>query len=58
MATPLALATPRSIGLPLARALDARIDGLQLVAVSCRDRSKGAASLAGFIDPPPIVDLP
>jgi aspartate dehydrogenase len=58
MTKTVAIAGLGAIGLPLARALDARIDGLRLVAVSCRDRGKGAASLAGFIDPPPIVDLP
>jgi aspartate dehydrogenase len=57
MTKTVAIAGLGAIGLPLARALDARIDGLQLVAVACRDRVKGIGSLAGFIDPPPIVDL-
>ena len=58
MTKTVAIAGLGAIGLPLARALDARIDGLRLVAVACRDEMKGRASLAGFIDPPPIVALP
>ncbi|HVZ08426.1 aspartate dehydrogenase [Rhodopila sp.] len=53
-----AIAGLGAIGLPLARALDQRIEGLKLVAVACRDAAKGRASLSGFIDPPPIVSLP
>src|SRR5690349_25055236 len=58
MTKTVAIAGLGAIGLPLARALDARVDGLRLVAVACRDEMKGRASLAGFIDPPPIVALP
>ena len=47
-----------AIGLPLARALDAGINGLRLVAVSARDQQKAAASLAGFSSRPELVDLP
>jgi aspartate dehydrogenase len=52
-----AIAGLGAIGLPLARALDMRIPGLELVAVACRDRAKGAASMAGFVSPPPIVRI-
>jgi aspartate dehydrogenase len=58
MTKTVAIAGLGAIGLPLARALDARIDGLKLVAVACRDAVKGREKLSGFIDPPPIVDLP
>ena len=58
MTKTVAIAGLGAIGLPLARALDARIDGLQLIAVACRDHAKGKANLANFITPPPIVDLP
>lgn len=58
MTKTVAIAGLGAIGLPLARALDARaVDGLQLVAVSCRDRAKGQDALSGFIAPPPIVGL-
>ena len=46
-----------AIGLPLARALDAGVDGLQLIAVASRDPVKARANLAGFQTPPRIVDL-
>jgi aspartate dehydrogenase len=46
-----------AIGLTLARALDAGVEGLRLVAVSARDRQKAAANLAGFKAPPAIVGL-
>lgn len=46
-----------AIGLKLAQALDAGVDGLRLVAVSARDRPKAAANLAGFKAPPAIVEL-
>jgi aspartate dehydrogenase len=47
-----------AIGLPLARALDAGVDGLRLVAVACRDPVKGRANLAGFSSAPRLVELP
>ena len=53
-----ALAGLGAIGLPLARALDEGIDGLKLVAVSARDLVKARARLAGFRDPPALVDFP
>lgn len=46
-----------AIGLPLARALDAGVDGLSLVAVGVRDQTKALANLAGFRRPPRLVDL-
>ena len=46
-----------AIGLDLARALDAGVPGLRLVAVSARDRLKAAANVAGFRDVPRIVEL-
>jgi len=53
-----AIAGLGAIGLPLARALDAGIDGLRLIAVSCRDPVKGRAKLAGFQAPPRLVEIP
>ncbi len=52
-----AIAGLGAIGLPLARALDAGIPGLRLLAVAARDRQKAAAILAGFRSPPDIVGL-
>ena len=46
-----------AIGLALARALDAGVPGLQLIAVSAKDRAKAAANVEGFRTPPRIVDL-
>jgi aspartate dehydrogenase len=46
-----------AIGLKLARALDAGVDGLRLVAVAARDRAKAQASLQGFRTPPCQVSL-
>jgi aspartate dehydrogenase len=57
MSMTVAIAGLGSIGLPLARALDAGIDGLRLIAVACRDPVKGKANLAGFRDPPRLVEL-
>lgn len=45
-----------AIGLPLARALDAGVDGLSLIAVSVRDQTKALANLAGFRRPPRLVE--
>jgi aspartate dehydrogenase len=52
-----ALAGLGAIGLPLARALDAPIDGLRLIAVAARDLVTARARLAGFRDPPSLVDF-
>src|SRR5579872_3971173 len=46
-----------AIGLQLARALDAGVDGLRLVAVAGRDQAKAAANIAQFRSPPRIVGL-
>ncbi len=46
-----------AIGLKLAQALDAGVEGLRLTAVSARDQAKAAANLAGFKAPPAIVGL-
>ena len=46
-----------AIGLKLARALDAGVEGLELVAVAARDRAKADANLAGFRATPRIVPL-
>ena len=43
-----------AIGLKLARALDAGVDGLQLIAVAARDQVKAEATLRGFRAPPRI----
>ena len=52
-----AIAGLGAIGLPLARALDAGVDGLRLIAVSCRDEVKARTNLASFRSPPRLVDL-
>ncbi|HEY1930573.1 MAG TPA: aspartate dehydrogenase [Acetobacteraceae bacterium] len=57
MTKTVAIAGLGAIGLPLARALDAGVENLALVAVAARDRAKAAAALAGFRIPPRIVDL-
>ena len=46
-----------AIGLPLARSLDAEIEGLQLIAVASRDTAKAKARLAGFRSPPHVVPI-
>ena len=46
-----------AIGLKLARALDAGVDGLQLIAVAARDLGKAAANLRDFRTPPRLVPL-
>jgi len=57
MSKTVAIAGLGAIGLPLARALDAGVDGLRLIAVCCRDPVKGRANLAGFKDIPQLVDI-
>jgi aspartate dehydrogenase len=52
-----AIAGLGAIGLPLARALDAGVDGLTLIAVAARDHAKAETSLAGFRTRPRIVGL-
>jgi aspartate dehydrogenase len=46
-----------AIGLHLARALDAGVPGLRLIAASARDHEKARANLAAFAAPPPLVAL-
>ncbi len=46
-----------AIGAHLARALDAGVDGLRLVAVSARDQEKAKRTIAGFKAPPQLVGL-
>jgi aspartate dehydrogenase len=58
MTKTVAIAGLGAIGLPLARALDAGVDGLRLIAVAARDPVKGRANLAGFRNPPEFVELP
>jgi aspartate dehydrogenase len=57
MTKTVALAGLGAIGYPLARALDEGIDGLRLVMVATRDLVKARARLAGFRDPPALVDF-
>ena len=45
-----------AIGVPLARALDAGVDGLHLIALAVRDRGKAERILSGFKSPPRLVD--
>lgn len=44
-----------TIGKPVGRALDAGIEGLELVAVAARDHDKARANMAGFAHPVPVV---
>lgn len=46
-----------AIGLPVARRLDAGIDGLTLVAVAARDRGKAAEKMKDFRTPVPVLGL-
>ena len=58
MTKTVAIAGLGAIGLPLARALDRGIDGLRLIAVTCRDQAKGRANLTDFQRIPEVVELP
>ena len=58
MSKTVAIAGLGAIGLPLARALDAGVDGLRLIAVAVRDPIKARANLAGFQAMPRIVEIP
>src|ERR1700691_2079791 len=55
MTRTVAVAGLAPFGLPLARALDGGIDGLQLVAVAAHDLTKARAKLAGFRNPPALM---
>ena len=57
MTMTVAIAGLGAIGLPLARALDAGVDGLSLEAVAARDQAKARANLASFRRPPRVVEL-
>ena len=57
MALKVAIGSLGAIGTVVARALDARIPGLELAAVSGRDVAKVAATVAGFRRPPPLAPL-
>ncbi len=46
-----------AIGAHLARALDAGVEGLRLVAVAARDQEKARRTVAGFRAPPKLVGL-
>lgn len=46
-----------AIGMPLARALDAGVEGLRLTAVAVRDAGKAREQLRGFRDRPLILDI-
>ncbi|MBV8401787.1 MAG: aspartate dehydrogenase, partial [Acetobacteraceae bacterium] len=47
-----------AVGLPLARALDAGVEGLRLILVSARDRDRASVVVQSFRNPPQLVDLP
>lgn len=57
MTRTVAIAGLGAIGLPLARALDAGVPGLTLIAVAARDQAGAAARLAGFRTPPRVVEI-
>ena len=57
MTKTVAIAGLGAIGLPLARALDAGVEGLSLIAVAARDQTRALAKLAGFRNAPRLVDL-
>ncbi|MBV8526573.1 MAG: hypothetical protein JOY71_31425, partial [Acetobacteraceae bacterium] len=50
-----AIAGLGAIGLPVARALDAGIPGMRLIAVAARDQVSARERLASFANPPSIV---
>src|SRR5579875_3798406 len=52
-----AIAGLGAIGLDLAHALDAGVDGLRLIAVAARDPGAARARVAGFSAPPEVVGL-
>jgi aspartate dehydrogenase len=57
MTKTVAIAGLGAIGLSVARALDAGVEGLSLIAVAAHDQAKAQAKLAGFRVPPPLVSL-
>ena len=54
----IAIAGLGAIGLEVAKALDAGIDGLSLTAVSARDHAKARQNMAGFENAVPVLDFP
>ena len=57
MTKTVAIAGLGAIGLPLARAIDAGIEGLRLIGVAAQDRAKAEANVLNFRTPPPVVSL-
>jgi aspartate dehydrogenase len=57
MTKTVAIAGLGTIGLPVARGLDAGISGLRLIAVGARDHARARNQVASFANPPPIVRL-
>ncbi len=57
MTRTVAIAGLGAIGLPLARALDAGLPGLRLIAVAARDQARARDRIAGFRSPPAVVVL-
>ncbi len=57
MALKVAIGGLGAIGAHLARALDAGVEGLELVAVAARDQDKARRTIAGFRHPPKLVTL-
>lgn len=58
MTKTVAIAGLGAIGLPLARALDAGVDGLRLIAVAARDQASARDRISAFRTPPAVVTLP
>lgn len=52
-----AIAGLGAVGLPVARWLDAGVDGLTLSAVSANDKARAAERLKAFKTPPAVVDI-
>ena len=46
-----------AVGMPVARALDAGIEGLALAGVAASDKARAEKRVADFRAPPPVVDL-
>ena len=46
-----------AVGLPLARALDAGVEGMRLILVSARDRDRALSAVQSFRNPPQVASL-
>ena len=57
MTQTVAIAGLGAVGLPLARALDAGVDGLRLIAAAARDNARAQDRVSAFRKPPRIVSL-